>query len=63
MAFIYDYIRQLDVCNLRAGEVSQCLLYIDHMSKSDPEIERSNGDIIEKLQDRLTILRKEKKTG
>lgn len=60
MAFMYDYILQLDVSKLRAGEVSQCLLYLYHISRHDAETERGSADIKEKLNERLTELRKEK---
>lgn len=58
MAFMYDYILRLDVGRLSAGEVSQCLLYLYHLSKHDPEIEASSAGIKAELQARLTELRK-----
>lgn len=60
MAFMYDYILQLDVSKLSASEVSQCLLYLFHLPGHDAEIERGGVDIKEKLQGRLTELRREK---
>ncbi|QCR22754.1 hypothetical protein [Pontibacter sp. SGAir0037] len=60
MAFIYDYLRHLDVSKLTAGEVSQCLLYLHHISKRNAEVEGESGAIMAKLNTRLAELRKEK---
>lgn len=57
MAFIEDYVLQLDVTKLMSSEVSQCLLYLFHLSGYDAEIERGSVDINEKLQGRLKELR------
>jgi len=60
MAFLYDYILALDVSRLPAAEVSQCLLYLRHLSRQDAEMERGSAGIRGRLQDRLAELRREK---
>ena len=58
---MFEYILQLDVSKLRASEVSQCLLYLDHMQKHNPEVLKNSGDIRQKLNERLTELSDAKK--
>lgn len=63
MAFLLEYIEQVDVSTLRAGEISQCLLYLNHLSNHDARIAQSCVPVREKLNERLEELRKIKKAA
>lgn len=60
VAFIHDYIRQVEVSRLTANEAGQCLLYIHYVCKNNPEMERENASIKERLKERLLELRNHK---
>lgn len=59
MAYLYNFIYQMDVGKLRADEIRKCLLYLNYMSKFDPRIKRSSVPITKKLIDRLQELQEE----
>jgi hypothetical protein len=61
MAFIIDHITSLDVSKLNAGEVRQCLLYLDYASKRYPEMETKIAHTRENLNKRVQKLRQAKK--
>lgn len=61
MAFIYEYIRQLDVSKLSAGELAECLLYLHHIAKHNLEIEQKSMEVRQQLQARLLELREAKR--
>ncbi|PVY43145.1 hypothetical protein C8E01_102322 [Pontibacter virosus] len=58
MDYLYDYISQLDVRTLSAGEVSQCLFYLHQLSKQKPEIRSS--PVMNKPNERLNEQRKQR---
>ncbi|MCC9138973.1 hypothetical protein ACFSKU_04070 [Pontibacter silvestris] len=58
---LYDYIRQVDVRKLGAGEVSQCLLYLDYFSKKQPEMATETAYTRENLNKRVQELRQTQK--
>ena len=61
MSFLFDCIGSIDVRQLEGGEVSQCLLYLDLLAKSDAGIGRRSRPIRKKLQEGLSELREAKK--
>ncbi|MHC2991746.1 hypothetical protein OB13_09175 [Pontibacter sp. HJ8] len=57
MAFMFDYIRQINIHGLEENEVIQCLLYLDYLQSDNPDIRRKSRSIRKKLDDRLLELK------
>ncbi|MFD3003995.1 hypothetical protein ACFS7Z_26830 [Pontibacter toksunensis] len=61
MSFIYEHIRKLEVKQLSAFEVAQCLFYLHALTKEDHDLHRESQSLREELKERLRELRNEKK--
>ena len=56
MAFMFDYIRQIDVQQLGVEEVLQCLLYLDYLQSGNNDFKSKSRTIRKKMNDRLREL-------
>jgi hypothetical protein len=61
MTYMLDYIKKLEPANLKANELSQCLLYLEYVCRHKPELKEPVATIKARLSVRLQELRNIKK--
>ncbi|MFD3002112.1 hypothetical protein ACFS7Z_17205 [Pontibacter toksunensis] len=59
MSFLYEHIKNVEVKQLSAFEVTQCLFYLHALTKDNPDLHRESQPLREELKDRLRELRNE----